>query len=266
MAVDYNNISKYISAARLDKYEIVCKGNKKHALKLYQTNIRLSQAFYPLLSLLEVVLRNSINEEITNHFTDPKWLITQQTGFMVDKSLTYIDKRTRLPKSNHYLLKSVQKSISDISSAVTQGKIIANLTFGFWTSLFDSPHFSILVGVPARIFTKTPPATKRQMIFDKLNRIRGFRNRVYHNDHIIFAKDKYGNPIFSIARANQTYEDIRDIFTWLDLDFDAWTKKINNVPFELERANHVIDKYPSKKYYFYRIKLGITHYKTKYLQ
>ncbi len=264
MSIDYVKIKKYISAPRLQTYEAVCLNDTKRALKAYQTNIRLSQAFYPLLTIVEVILRNAINEEITNHFSDSNWLITQQAGFMVDPSLTSIDRRTGQPKHNHFLKKSVEKSIRKIGAGYTQGKIISTLEFGFWTAFFDNYHYRILTGSPIRIFSRLPVGTNRAMVFDKLTRIRDFRNRIYHNEPILFDKNPAGSPYFSLNKAREIYKDIEDIFNWLDIDFIKWTKRIDNIPFELKRAEHVFNHYPSKKYYFYRIKLGVTHYKKKY--
>jgi hypothetical protein len=265
MSINYGKIKKYISASRLQTYEIVCSNNTQRALKAYQTNIRLSQAFYPLLTMVEVVLRNAINEELTDHFSDANWLINQQTGFMVDPSLTTIDRRTNQPRHNHYLKISVEKSIRKIRIGCTQGKIISTLEFGFWTAFFDNYHYRILSGSPIRIFSRLPSGTNRAVVFDKLTRIRDFRNRVYHNEPIIFDKNNAGTPYYSLDKANEIYQDIEDIFTWLNLDFVKWTKKIDNVPFELKRTYYVINHYPSRKYYYFRVKLGISHYKKKYI-
>lgn len=268
MSLDYVKIKKYISAPRLHKYETVCSSNKQ-ALKLYQTNLRLSQAFYPLLSLLEVVLRNATDHEFTKYFGDNNWLRNQRNGFMSDSSLNYIHWKTKQPLVNSFLKDEVNNSIKSIKrshSTVNHSKIIADLKFGFWVALFDNTHYTILAGTPIRIFSNLPQGANRQLVDDKLSRIRDFRNRVYHNEPILFRKDSAGNPYYYLSKAYNVYSDIQDIFNWLKLDFKTWTKRINNIEFELKRADHVYSVYPSKIYYFYRIKLGITHYKKKYLK
>lgn len=264
MPLNYNQIVKYISASRLKSYEVICNGNVKKTLKLYQTNLRLSQAFYPLLSLFEVILRNALDEQLKVYFKDNNWLITQQNGFMSDPALSYTDRKTGKKRYNHYLKNCVANIITDLGANATQGKIMAGLTFGFWTSLFDKTHYKILNGIPIQIYSNLPPATNRNIVYQKLLRIRDFRNRVYHNEPIIFGRDTAGNPTFDLIQARLIYSDIRDFFQWLDLDFDKWTKRINNINFEIERAECIMHKYPTKKYYFMRIFLGIKHYKTKY--
>jgi hypothetical protein len=264
MSLNYNLITKFISASRLQNYEIVCLGDNKKALKLYQTNLRLAQAFYPLLSLFEVILRNALNEELTVLFTDTEWLTNQQTGFMNHPSLTY-RARTGAIKHNCFLKNSVAKSIADLGPTVTQGKIIADLTFGFWTALFDRTHYRILSGRPIQIFVNLPPGANRNMIHQKLERVRDFRNRVYHNEPVIFKKEASGTLIFSLAQAQQIYSDIREFFQWLNLDFDSWTKRINNINFEISRAEVMMKLYPSKKYFLKRLIIGFKHYHSKYL-
>jgi hypothetical protein len=217
-----------------------------------------------LLSLFEVILRNALNEEITAHFSDPDWLTNQRTGFMSDPRLTYYDRRAGRTRLNGFFKNSVTKSIDDLGHAVTHGKIIADLKFGFWTAFFDNKVFGILTGCPIRIFNRLPPLTNRRIINSKLNEIREFRNSVYHNEPIIFSRNSAGNIIFDLTKANKIYKDIREIFKWLDLDYDRWTKRINNITFELERAECMMKHYPQKQYYFNRIYLGIKHYKNKY--
>ena len=264
MNLDYSKIAKYISTARLEKYNFVCKEDKQKVIKLYQTNLRLSQSFYSLLSLFEVILRNALNEEFTTSFKDPDWLKNQLTGFMTHPSLCYKDKRTGKLRQNDFLKNSVEKTIRDLGSAATHGKIIADLKFGFWTALFDNTHYKILAGRPIKIFSKLPKGANRNLINNKLIMIREFRNRIYHYEPVIFEKDSSGNIIFSTKQTELIYKDIQDFFIWLDIDFEAWTKKINNIPFEIKRANTMFKMYPAYKYYFHRILLGLKYYKQKY--
>lgn len=264
MPLDYNIIQKYISSSRLQGYEWVCNGNHRKTLKLYQTNLRLSQAFYPLLSLCEVILRNALNEELTNYFNDPDWLKDQLNGFMNHPSLTFFDQRTGKKKTNFFLKNSVEKTIKDLGANATQGKIIADLNFGFWTALFDKTHYSILKGCPIQIFPNLPSGANRSQTYQKMLRIRDYRNRIYHNEAIIFSKDSSGNPVFNLLQAQIIYSDIKEFFEWLNLDFHKWTKRIDTINFEIERANCMMLKYPAKTYYFKRIVLGIRHYLKKY--
>lgn len=58
-------------------------------------NVKIAQAFHPLLSSFEVILRNQLHYALACHFSDGIWIINQKSGFMVASSLTYTNKRTK---------------------------------------------------------------------------------------------------------------------------------------------------------------------------
>jgi hypothetical protein len=265
MSIDYTNIRKYLSPSRLQKYEAVCSASQKRSLKLYQTNLRLSQAFYPILSIWEIVLRNAINEQLITHYNDPDWLRNQVSGFMSDPSLIYFDKYQKKYVPNKYLKNCLRDARIKVGHNANHNKIVAELRLGFWVALFDKATFKVLKGIPLQIFPNLSAGTNRSNVFAKICRIRDFRNRIYHNEPVVFQKDNFGNPVFSISACKSTYNDIKDLFQWLNLDFQLWTKRINNIPFELRRAECMVKYYPNPKYYILRIKLGIEHYMNKYL-
>ena len=265
--MNYLEIKKYLSVARLTRYETTCNNDYQKVLKMYQTNLKLSQAFYPLLSLFEVVLRNALNEELTLYFlNDPDWLTNQVNHFMSHPSLTYLDQRTEQTKTNDFLKRSVTKIVRRMNGHASQGKIIAELNLGFWTELFELTHYRILQGAPIQIFKNLPSGVNRNIINKKLEQIQKFRNRVYHNEPIIFETDQSGTSVFSLKNAEDVYRDLKDIFMWLGIDFWAWTKKINNVEFEIERADYIYNHYPTLKYYILRIRVGFKLYKKRYLR
>ena len=213
-------------------------------------------------------MRNAIDTELKSYFKDDDWLRNQRSGFMVDKKLTYSHWRTNKPITNDYILREVNDAIhkkNKRKSTATHNKIIADLKFGFWVALFDINHYSILAGVPIRIFSNLPAGANRQLVDARLSKIRDFRNRIYHNEPIIFRKDPAGNTFYDLSSAYEVYKEIQDIFDWLNLNFSEWTKRIDNIDFELRRAECVYNLYPSRKYYLHRIKLGVTYYKKKYL-
>ena len=72
--MDYETLESAVSKPRAERYLRICKGNKAAAVDLYLFNIRHSQYFYPLLSMFEVVLRNSINTHYSKQLNDGDWL------------------------------------------------------------------------------------------------------------------------------------------------------------------------------------------------
>ena len=65
---------KYLlSSPRFDVYLAKTSNDFNKAYRLYKVNIELSEAFYPILSVLEVALRNVVNERLKVHFNDLYW-------------------------------------------------------------------------------------------------------------------------------------------------------------------------------------------------
>lgn len=219
----YSILEKFVSEPRLNRFYQACNNSKAKAQKLYQINLQVAQGSYPLLSLFETFLRNALNEQIGLHFSDPDWIINQKQRFMSDATLS---------PSRFQLKNSVLKAEATIvrkGSAVTSGKVVAEQTFGFWTSLFENHHFRLVGGAPLQCFVHKPTNINRSALAGKLNTIRQFRNRVYHNEPICFQ----GLNI-NFSEVQQTISDIYEIIEWIEpqlkvylKSFDTLDRKIN---------------------------------------
>ncbi len=116
----FRDFRQYFSSSRISRYLAATANSNQKATKLYKANLKVAQAFHPLLGVLEVVLRNRINDVLTAHFTDPDWIINQKAGFMADPSLVYIHKRTGKRTTNDYLKEKLKKPKKDYVEMVQQ--------------------------------------------------------------------------------------------------------------------------------------------------
>ena len=66
-------IERIISKERLQPYLTHHKNEQEKAIQHYKSNILVSEAFYPLLSILEIGLRNSIDFQLIIRFNDKNW-------------------------------------------------------------------------------------------------------------------------------------------------------------------------------------------------
>lgn len=66
--MNYSQLEYYVSQPRINRFLRACGNSKSKAQKLYKINLRVSQAFYPLLNLFEIFLRNTIHNHIATHF------------------------------------------------------------------------------------------------------------------------------------------------------------------------------------------------------
>ena len=174
--MDYAKLERFTSKPRLDRFLVSCANSQERALRLYDANLRVSQAFYSIMNLLETFLRNSINDNLAIHFGDAAWIINQKNGFMNDPSLG--------PK--FWIKAQIIKAEAGTRGTITPGKIIAEQTFGFWTSLYEPRHYRLIAGYVIHCFPYKPSHVNRTYIANILKDIREFRNRVYHNEAICF--------------------------------------------------------------------------------
>ena len=223
----YKKVVRLYSNSRVAKYYRATNRNKNKAVMLYFANMKIAQAFHPLLSSFEVILRNQLHYALAHHFSDGNWIINQKTGFMIAPSLTYTNKRTKKKVTNDYILKEVlkaEKKIADRGVRVTTGRVIAEQTLGFWNSFYETHHYALLAGVPCRIFKKLPPEFGRKEINDIIVQVRELRNRINHNEPICFVNRKcdfsYGKGMYTI---------ISDFLTWIDPEIMPSLKEVDKV-------------------------------------
>lgn len=221
--MEYNKLEYYLSQPRLNRFLVASGNSKTKAQKLYRANLRIAQSFYPILNLFEIFLRNICNYQVSSHFANPNWIIAEKNGFMNHNSLT---------ASKFFLKNSIinsEKSIKRKGGLITAGKVVAEQSFGFWTSLFDTHHYRLIGGVVIHCFKHKPTGVNRSILNQKLNRIREFRNRIYHNEPICFQ----GN-LMDFTYAENIKNEIYELLSWIDPElanyveyFDAIESKIN---------------------------------------
>lgn len=221
----YSKLTYYVSDARLNRFLRACGNSKTKAQKLYVINLRVAQAFYPLLNLFETFLRNSLNQHVGNHFANPNWLRNQKMGFMNNATLA----------PSFYLKKGVQAAENKCISRgwpLSPGKIVSEQVFGFWTAFFDTRNYALMGGSPMNAFPNKPQHINRQMLRDKLNKVREFRNRVYHNEPICFS----GNAIdFTLARLIMV--ELHELLQWIDPELLNYANYFNNIDKKIDLAN-----------------------------
>ena len=189
-------IKKYISSERFKSYK---------GIDEYVENLVFSKKAYIPLSILEISLKNSINDLLTDKLGE-NWL--ENKDFLTNDSLRKIDEaRNILFKRGEHISKS---------------KIIAELSFGFWVNLFKKPYeMKLRTKDIQKIFTNLPPKKEkminREVIYKELNHIRNFRNRVFHYEKVI-NKDNY----------NQIFDEIDEVLFYFDKELFDCVKKANN--------------------------------------
>ena len=169
----------------------------------YKQNVKISQALYPALCTLEIILRNAINTALTTKISKT-WIEDE------------VKNNTLLKKEEYKLLLSayeIAKNECDSNNKLlTSGKIIANLNFGFWTNLCMKKYSATIWNKKQcfkSVFINYP--NKRPeiaIISQKLHAIRKLRNRIFHYEQIF----KYPQKTLKL------YNAIIEILSYLPLD------------------------------------------------
>ena len=140
-------------------------------------NIQLGEALYPSIQALEVALRNRISQSIAKKFNGEFYKMAHK--FLYESELPELEK--------------VEAGLKQQGKSPTNGLIIENLRFGFWTSLFDIRYEHRQILWPVLLKSTIPYASKylrtRKEMSKRLNTIRRLRNRVFHHGSIWHWKD-----------------------------------------------------------------------------
>jgi hypothetical protein len=167
----YKEYEIALSVPRIGKYLLACKGDKNRALILYRYNIKLGQKFYGVLGVLEVALRNAINEHFKIQLNDNDWLVTQsQSGFLVNCQEAIFKERNKLVNNRKY----------------THDKLVASLSVGTWTFMFSKKCYKNSGKTLLQIFPNKTHGLNRKDIYADLDKIRTFRNRIAHHEPLCF--------------------------------------------------------------------------------
>ncbi len=202
--MDKSFYQKVFSAGRIQKY-LDYHNQDNQALLHYNSNIKLSQSFYPLLPIFEVALRNSMNRELISLYGTEDWYLRISSAI----GLKDLNKKILL----------AQKLISKRNEVVSADKVVAELTFGFWTESLNAEYEQILWKDLKRAFPYLEKQRRqRKKVSAPINHIRLFRNRVYHNEPILW-NTQY---LFAI------HSTIIETMSWLNKGLPEFVKEFDN--------------------------------------
>jgi hypothetical protein len=152
---------------------------------------------------------------------------------------TWYDKAELLPWA-HEQVGNAKKKIAKARHSITSGRVVAELHFGFWTSLFED-HYerktSFLPRGIKKVFPELPKSQhNRKKIKSRLEGIRILRNRVFHHERIIHWTDlenQHGRIIETIGWISPELEEMS-----LKLDRFMETHKAGTAPWLKQLDDH----------------------------
>ncbi len=162
-----------ISEARLRRYLAAAADDVAQALRLYAWNTALSEALYGPIQGLEVTLRNKIHDRLTTAVS-PAW---------------YEDRRLSLRFAQIDQVQHAQEALRRSGKPIEPGRVVAELSFGFWVGLFSSKYENSLWRPHLRrLFINAPAPLTRRDAHQPLEGVRELRNRIAHHEPVFHLK------------------------------------------------------------------------------
>lgn len=155
----------------------------------YAWNIALCESLYPSVQMLEVALRNTIHQAATQHFKRTDWFDTPGV-------LQQFHERDAVTKA--------KAALTLHNKPLDAHRIVAELTFGFWTSLLDRRYEQILWPPLLKdAFPYMPRKHRtRANLSKRFHTMRQLRNRIFHHEPIAHWRDlarQHGEIVEAIA-------------------------------------------------------------------
>lgn len=161
-----SEIEKALSVERLSPYRQSAGGDTGRAVQLYEQNTLLAESLYGVLQGLEVLLRNSIHTQLASDYAQLDWWTT-----------------VRLETEQTTMLRKAKETLVKGGKPLDSGRIVAELSFGFWTGLTGPRYDALWRSHLVKVFPRRP--LQRTEVQTRLNSIRKLRNRIAHHEPIL---------------------------------------------------------------------------------
>lgn len=209
VAAYVSDLEQLVSQSRLDKYRPRDRDDLETVVA-YLWNVSLSESLLQCIAAMEIALRNAIHTAFSKHAGTDQWFWAILKG----NDLKVLNDRWT-------------KLATKLRQPPTPGKVIAELTFGFWPFLFEHRYHDLwwndkeamLRTVFPNLPTGLPPHLKidRAEILKRLHLFRDLRNRAMHHEPILFgiSRPDLGNPPPVVA-VDAIHVQIVEMLNWID--------------------------------------------------
>lgn len=181
-------IDTWLGSARFKRYVDECAGDRKRALALYEWNVALGQVIMHDIAHFEVALRNAYDTAISASWPHAThWLLHADSPAVMPIWRTKMIKGMKRGTDVNFLTrKNVDDAIKRCGyTHATPGKVVAELTFGFWRQLTtNAMEKSVWVPYLHKAF---PKGTSRHLVDNDIASVNALRNRIAHHEPLFTA-------------------------------------------------------------------------------
>jgi len=204
-AAQLTAILRAVHDDRIDRFLPAASGSREDAFRLYLWNCALCEAFYLPLHFAEIAVRNAIHEHLIDRYGEQWFENRAIIGNLEPK---------RQEEFSQLLAEGRQRHKENL----TCHHLVSELSFGFWQHLLTK-RFGRVVWAPGikSAFPNLPNAMERQDVYDRIEIVRKWRNRIAHH-----------KPIFDRGPSAK-YQEILELMHWVCHDVANWVTTASNV-------------------------------------
>lgn len=160
------------------------------ALARYVWSVETAKSLHPKLNALEVTFRNQVHNRLQQIHGE-----------------TWFDDASLLSAIELQKVAAAKKSLVNMRKPQSTGRLVAELSFGFWTSLYGRHHEQDIVRPTIRQvfpFRNSYQDLSRGLIASRLRSARFLRNRISHLEPVAFD-----------VKLPQVYEEMCELIQWM---------------------------------------------------
>ena len=201
------HLVKLLSAERL-KALTELTGSSQTAIELHQATLALGAELMSVVATIEISLRNSVRDNLTQHFGVDTWLLQPPVPFQwkEPEKKKAVMAQDSAQRAEYAKLNQAEKGALDVLAypngrppntshlkrardrrkriSVSTGKVVAELTLYFWKRLYG-PEYDQTLWRPTLKRTFPNKKIKRADIATNLEKIYQVRNRLAHHEPVL---------------------------------------------------------------------------------
>lgn len=158
-----------LSLERFARYLAWAAGDRAKAIALYKLNTQLSESLYTPIQMLEIALRNRIHAVMSAAIGET-WFDAPECQLDVRQTEQLIQ---------------AKQNLAEDGKSKAPGRIVAALTFGYWTAFFNKGYEELWRKQLHHIGQRPEKPLRRKDFSAALTPIRLLRNRIAHHEPIL---------------------------------------------------------------------------------
>ncbi len=205
------DLDRTLTRARIFRYLAAVNGDLTRALALYETNIAVSEALFGVLHSAEIAIRNSLHDALSNGIGTQDW-------YRNNLALPF----STVPRLifTRPMQKMIEKARRNVGTPAPVGKLIAELTFGFWPFLVSGQYHDLWSVCSHRAFPHA--RVPRSRVHTRLETIQRLRNRIAHHEPILSSQ----NALYTghVAEPKIALSEILECIRWISPATADWVR------------------------------------------